>query len=229
MDVRFRRDERTSCGRCSRTAFDPSGHQPQRQHRALVSRPPIQFRGRTGGPCSSLIVPAIATSCRTLLTRKCGTGKTGQRFLLSPIAHHRHYGRAVWIDPVVLRAITISWNNIGIPVRSWPYYGHPDDKQPHRWFTNDFGLPRMGCGTKRPQVTQHQGRSESKRGHYPHTSASLPQSQNQRAPGHDRSSCAGLNFRAGVGDARIGVHCWRSAIGIAGCVASGAVIDSLTR
>src|ERR1700686_1482145 len=65
MDVRFQRDERTSCGRCSRTAFDPSGHQPQRQHRALVSRPPIQFRGTTGGPCSSLIVPAIATSCRT--------------------------------------------------------------------------------------------------------------------------------------------------------------------
>jgi hypothetical protein len=152
-----------------------SGHQPQRQHRALVSRPPIQFRGRTCGPCSSLIVPAIATSCRTLLTRKCGTGKTGQRFLLSPIAHHRHYGRAVWIDPVVLRAITISWNNIGIPVRSWPYYGHHD--KPHPWFTNDFGLPRMGCGTKRPQVTQHQGRSESERGHYPHTSASLPQSQ----------------------------------------------------
>jgi hypothetical protein len=34
----------------------------------------------------------------------------------------------------------------------------------------------MGCGIKRPQVTQHQGRSESERyGHYPHASASLPQ------------------------------------------------------
>jgi len=173
MDVRFQRDERTSCGRCSRTAFDPSGHQPQRQHRALVSRPPIQFRGRTGGPCSSLIVPAIATSCRTLLRRrKCGAGKTGHRFLLRPIAHHRHYGRAVWIDPVVLRAITISWNNIGIPVR--PSHGHPDDK-PHPWFTNNVGIPRMGCDTQRPQVTQHQRRSESERyGHYPHALASLP-------------------------------------------------------
>src|SRR5438874_13451811 len=94
------------------------------------------------------------------------------RFLLRPIAHHRHYGRAAWIDPVVLRAITISWNNIRIPVR--PFHGHPDDK-PHPWFTNDFGLPRMGCCTKRPQVTQHQARSESERyGHYPHALASLP-------------------------------------------------------
>jgi hypothetical protein len=167
---------RTCCGH-AKTRMTQSGHQPQRQHRALVSRPPVQFSGRTGGPCSSLIVPSIATLCRTLLTRKCGTGKTGRRFLLSPIAYHRHYWRAVWIDPVVLRAITISWNNIGIPVRSLPYYGLPDDKQPRRWFTNDFGLPRMGCGTKRPQVTQHQGRSESDRGHYPHTSASLLQNQ----------------------------------------------------
>ena len=133
----------------------------------------LQFRGRTGGPCSRLIFPAIATSCRTLLRRKCGTGKTGQRFLLSPIAHHRHYGRAVWIDPVVLRAISVSRNNIGIPVRSW----HRDDKPHPWWFTNGFGLPRMGWGTKRAEVTQHQGRSESERGHYPHTSASLLQNQ----------------------------------------------------
>src|SRR5258706_14904871 len=94
------------------------------------------------------------------------------RFLLRPIAYYRHYGPAAWIDPVVLRSITISWNNIIIP-GSWPYYGHPDDK-PHPWFTNDFGLPRMGCGIKRPHVTQHQGRSESERyGHYPHALASL--------------------------------------------------------
>src|SRR5690349_2932487 len=45
-----------------------------------------------------------------------------KRHLLIPIAYHRHYGRAVWIDPVVLRAITISWNNIRIPVR--PYHEH---------------------------------------------------------------------------------------------------------
>src|SRR5260370_30455313 len=110
-----------------------------------------------------------------LVRMECGYLKKGQRFLLSPIAHHRYYGRAVWIDPVVLRSITISWNNIIIP-GSWPYHGHPDDK-PHPWFTNDFGLPRMGCGIKRPQVTQHQGRSASERGHYPHASASLRQSQ----------------------------------------------------
>jgi hypothetical protein len=92
------------------------------------------------------------------------------RFLLRPKSYYRHYGPAAWIDPVVLRAITISWNNIRIPVR----HGHPDDK-PHPWFTNNFGIPRMGCDTKRPQVTQHQGRSESERyGHYPHALASLP-------------------------------------------------------
>src|SRR5258708_8664035 len=92
------------------------------------------------------------------------------RGLLRPIAYYRHYGPAAWIDPVVLSAITISWNNIVIPVRSWPYHGHPDDR-PFPWFTNDFGLLRMRCDTKRPQVTQHQGRSESERyGHYPHAS-----------------------------------------------------------
>ena len=82
-------------------------------------------------------------------------------------AHHRHYGRAVWTDPVVLRAITISWNNIIIP-RRLSYHGHRDDK-PLPWFTNDLGFPRLGCSTRRPQITQHQGRSESERyGHYPH-------------------------------------------------------------
>src|ERR1700731_2112938 len=96
------------------------------------------------------------------------------RFLLRPKAYYRHYGPAAWIDPVVLGAITISWNNVRIPVR--PFHGHPDEK-PLPWLTNNFGIPRMGCGTKRPQVTQHLGRSESERGHYPHTSASLPQSQ----------------------------------------------------
>src|SRR5258707_7591490 len=95
------------------------------------------------------------------------------RFLLRPIAYYRHYGPAAWIDPVVLSAITISWNNIVIPVRSCPYHGHPDDR-PFPWFTNDFSLLRMRCDTQRPQVTQHQGRSESERyGHYPHALASL--------------------------------------------------------
>jgi hypothetical protein len=40
----------------------------------------------------------------------------------------------------------------------------------------------MGCGTKRLQVTQHQGRSESERGDYPHTSASLPQNEINEHP-----------------------------------------------
>ena len=75
------------------------------------------------------------------------------RFLLSPIAYYRHYGPAAWIDPVVLRAITISWNYIVIPVGSWPYDGHPDEG-PFPWFTNDLGRLRMHCGTKRAQVTQ---------------------------------------------------------------------------
>src|SRR5215471_8995364 len=80
------------------------------------------------------------------------------RFLLRPKPYYRHYGPAAWIDPVVLRAISISWNDIRIPVRSW----RRDDK-PDPWFMNDFGRPRMRCGTERPQVTQHQGRSESER------------------------------------------------------------------
>ena len=75
------------------------------------------------------------------------------RFLLSPIAYYRHYGPAAWIDPVVLRAITVSRNNIVIPVRSCPYHGHPDDR-PFPWFTNDIGLLRIRRGTKRAQVTQ---------------------------------------------------------------------------
>src|SRR5437868_9947510 len=80
------------------------------------------------------------------------------RFLLRPISYHRHYGPAAWIDPIALRAITISWNNIVIPVRSCPYHGHPDDR-PFRWFTNDFGLLRMRCATKGAQVTpQDEGR-----------------------------------------------------------------------
>src|SRR5215472_6513431 len=78
------------------------------------------------------------------------------RCLLRPISYHRHDGPAAWIDPVVLRAITISWNNIIIP-RSGPYHGHPDDK-PLPWLTNDFGLLRMSYATKRPWVTQDQGR-----------------------------------------------------------------------
>ena len=63
-----------------------------------------------------------------------------KRHLLIPVAYHRHYGRAVWIDPVVLRAITISRNNIIIPVR--PYDGHRDVNR------SGSGLPRMGCSRR---------------------------------------------------------------------------------
>ena len=72
--------------------------------------------------------------------------------LLRPIPYYRNHGPAAWIDPVVLRAITISWNDIVIPVRSCLYHGHPDER-PFPWLTNDFGLLRMRCDTKRPQVT----------------------------------------------------------------------------
>ena len=94
--------------------------------------------------------------------------------LLIPIAYHRHDRRAVWIDAVVLRAITISWNNIGIPVR--PYHGRRDVN------TNGFGRPRLGCGSGGPQVAQHQGRSESERCvRYPHASAFQNEKTRQRS------------------------------------------------
>jgi hypothetical protein len=86
----------------------------------------------------------------------------------------RHQGRPVWINPVVFRAITIPWNNIIIP-RSWPYHGCRDNNPP--WFMNDSCLPGPGFSTRRPEVTQHQNRSESAHdSHYLHASASLPES-----------------------------------------------------
>src|SRR6202040_1885364 len=151
--------------------------------------------------CSIGALPTLTLTrpISTMHTAKTQSVRQPQRnrFLLRPIAYYRHYGPAAWIDPVVLRSITISWNNIIIP-GSWPYYWHRDDK-PHPWFTNDFGLLRMGSGIKRPQVTQHQGRSESERyGHCPHASASLPRTQiNERL----------VMIVARVGDARIAVHC----------------------
>src|ERR1700726_2791324 len=126
--------------------------------------------------CSIGALPVLTLTrpISTMHTAKTQSVRQPQRnrFLLRPKAYYRHYGPAAWIDPVVLRAITISWNNIRIPVR--PFHGHPNNK-PLPWLTNDFGLPRISCGTKRPQVTQHQCRSESERyGHFPHASASLP-------------------------------------------------------
>jgi hypothetical protein len=94
------------------------------------------------------------------------------RFILRPIGYHRHYGPAARIDPVVLSAITISWNNIVIPVRSWLHHGHPDERP---LFTNDFGILRLRRDVKRRQIAQNQGHSESERyGLYSHALASLP-------------------------------------------------------
>ena len=94
------------------------------------------------------------------------------RLLLRPDAYHRHDGPAAWIDPVVLGAITISWNNIGIPVGSGPYDGHPDEG-PFPWFANHLGGLRLCCGTECADVTQDQGRSQSY-DRCPHASISLP-------------------------------------------------------
>jgi len=63
-------------------------------------------------------------------------------FLLRPNPHYGHYGAAALIDPVVLCAITISWNNIAIPVRNGPNYGDPDER-PFPLLTYDFGHPAM--------------------------------------------------------------------------------------
>src|SRR5258707_9022677 len=93
--------------------------------------------------CSIGALPALTLTrpISTMHSAKTQSVRQPQRnrFLLRPIAYYRHYGPAAWIDPVVLRSITISWNNIRIP-GSWPYHhGHPDDK-PRPWVTNDFGL-----------------------------------------------------------------------------------------
>ncbi len=95
----------------------------------------------------------------TMDTAKAQLGRQPGRdiHLLSPVSYNRHDGPAAWIDPVVLRAITISRNNIGIPVRRrcrCRYDGHPGDA-PFPWFTNNFGL-RLRCGTKRDHVAQDQ-------------------------------------------------------------------------
>ena len=118
----------------------------------LTERREITPRPHQGDPTRSSANP-VATLTRpisTMHTAETQIVRQPQRncYLLRPIAYYRHYGPATWIDPVVLRAITISWNNIVIPVRSCPYYGHPDDR-PFPWFTNDLGRLRMRWGTKR--------------------------------------------------------------------------------
>lgn len=87
----------------------------------------------------------------------------------------RHQGRPIWIDPVVFRAIAISWNNIIIP-RSRRYHGRRDHDP--RSFMNDLCLARAGFSAGRPEGTQHQGRSESAcdSHHLHHASASKRES-----------------------------------------------------
>src|SRR6478752_835946 len=93
------------------------------------------------------------------------------RYLLSPIAYDRHYGSAAWIDPIILGAITISWNEIRVPV-GCRIYRRDDENTP--WFVMDFRL-RAGCSNEGPRATQRQGRSEGEcYGRYPHAATSLP-------------------------------------------------------
>jgi hypothetical protein len=63
----------------------------------------------------------------------------------------------------------------------------------------------MGCGIKRPQVTQHQGRSESERySHYPHASASLPQTLSEVRYRDAIKGVQATGFALGIADADIG-------------------------
>jgi hypothetical protein len=91
--------------------------------------------------------------------------------LLRPKAYYRHDGSAAWIDPIILGTITISWNEIRVPVGCRIY--RRDDENPS-WFVMEFCLP-MGCSNECSRATQRQGCCESKRyGHCPHVSTSLP-------------------------------------------------------
>ena len=128
----------------------------------------------TRSSIGALPASAPARPISTMYTAKTQFVRQPQRnrCLLRSIAYHRHHGPPAWIDPVVLRAITISWNDIVIPVGSRRYDGHPDDGS-FPWFTNDLGGLRMRCGAKRAQVTQGEGRSQSY-DRYPHALTSLP-------------------------------------------------------
>lgn len=94
------------------------------------------------------------------------------RCLLRPKAYYRHYGSAAWIDPVILGTITISWNEIRIPV-GCRIYGR-DDENPS-WFVMELSLP-LGGSYECPRATQRQGCCESKRcGHCLHVSTPCQQ------------------------------------------------------
>lgn len=134
------------------------------RHRSIRLR---QTSGWKAGQLWLVLTSTAPASRREVVSRRPKPHRNG--FLLRTKADHRDRGWAVWIDPVVLRAITISWNDIRIPIRSWPYHGA--DEKPFPWFTNHSGRPRLGCRTKRPQIKQHQSRSES---YGPHPHASPP-------------------------------------------------------
>jgi hypothetical protein len=152
----------------------PLSRMSRRLSSGAHSRDPLAHAGYVAAQIGALPISAPTRPISTMHTAKTQFVRQPQRnrCLLRPLAYHRHYGPAAWIDPVVLRAITISWNNIVIPIGSWRYDGHPDDG-PCSWFTNDLGRLRMRYGTKRAQVTQDQGRSQSY-DRYPHASTSLP-------------------------------------------------------
>ena len=76
------------------------------------------------------------------------------RGLLSPIAYYRNYRPAAGIDPIVLRAVLISWNDIRIPVR-------PDDRDPNV-NTNGFDRSRLPFGSRR-QGRRRKGQYNNKR------------------------------------------------------------------
>jgi hypothetical protein len=92
--------------------------------------------------------------------------------LLRPKAYYRHDGSAAWIDPIILGTITISWNEIRVPV-GCRIYGRDDENSLSR-LVQDFSL-RVGCRDECSQATQRQARSKRQRyGHYSHASPSLP-------------------------------------------------------
>jgi len=76
------------------------------------------------------------------------------RGLLSPIAYYRNYRPTAGIDPIVLRAVLISWNDIRIPVR-------PDDRDPNV-NTNGFDRSRLPFGSRR-QGRRRKGQYNNKR------------------------------------------------------------------
>jgi hypothetical protein len=110
----------------------------------------------------------------------------------------RFQRRAVGIDAIVFRAITIAWNHIVIP-RRWPDHRRRDDK-PLLRLTNDVSFPRPGFSTRRPEIAQHHGSSERARdSHDFHALASL------------RTECKRTQSKASEIRSRLMADSWREA------------------